>query len=408
MNPDDNDSGVPTRGSRDEVVPRPPALPSKNPEQFNPVGIFIRFMLLAVLLYFFFLSIDLMSGSFKLFSTSAGYKDEFKNMIAVTLNPLAGLCLGILMTAVLQSSSTTTSMIVAVVATGQIPISGAIPMIMGANVGTTVTSTLVALGHVTQRREFGLAISAATVHDFFNLLSVLILLPLELMTGFLEKFAIWLTHFFEHAEQIEKTSSPLKAIIKPVTGQITDMIKVLGDEFTPFLQLAFALALLMVVLKYLSKNLREVISGRVEKLANGYLFARTWQALVIGSIITILVQSSSISTSIIVPLVAGGVFTLHQVFPFLLGANIGTTITALLAALSLLGSDKGFDALSVAFVHLSFNLCGTFIFIWKSTSRLPIYLAGKLSNVAIHHRYLAIIYVLVVFFIIPLLIIFII
>jgi len=397
MNPDNQQLGGP-RGEKSEQDDQPKG----SLKEF-----LLRFMLLIVLLYLFFLSVDLMSGAFKLFSKSAGYKDHFANLIAVTLNPLASLCLGVLMTAVLQSSSTTTSMIVAAVATGQIPIAGAIPMIMGANIGTTVTSTLVALGHVTQRREFGRAFSAATVHDFFNLLSVLILLPLEMMTGFLEKFSIWLTHFFHNVDDIEKTSSPLKTIIEPVAKNITEFMEWIPGDLTPFLQLIFALALLMVILKYLSRNLREVISGRIEILVNGYLFARTWRALVIGTIITILVQSSSISTSIIVPMVAGGIFTLHQVFPFLLGANIGTTITALLAAMSLLGSDKGFDALSVALVHLSFNLCGTFIFVWKFPRKFPIFLAEKMSAIAIQHRYLSIIYVIIVFFIIPLVILYI-
>ncbi len=363
-------------------------------------------LLLLVLLYLFFLSISLMSGAFKMFATSAGYKETFDGWIAVTAHPLVGLALGILMTAVLQSSSTTTSMIVAAVAAGQLPIHYAIPMVMGANIGTTVTSTFVALVHVTRRQEFGRAFAAATVHDFFNLMAVAILLPLERLTGFFEKSAPGLTYLFQDVGQVEKTGSPLKAILKPVVKQITHLLETIPGELTPFLQLACALILLLVVLKYLSNNLRAVISGPVEKLVNDYLFAKAWRALLLGIIITALVQSSSISTSIAVPMVAGGIFTLRQIFPFLLGANIGTTITALLAALSLLGLNKGVDALNVAMVHLLFNVTGTALFIWSPACKLPIYLAEKLSYVAIHFRLLALVYVVTVFYIVPLLILF--
>ena len=401
MDPSSADNEAPASTSVDRPSPGPP-----EPKSGRGLQIARQVLLLLVLLYLFFLSISLMSGAFKMFATSAGYKDTFNEWIAATAHPLVGLALGILMTAVLQSSSTTTSMIVAAVAAGQLPIHYAIPMVMGANIGTTVTSTLVALGHVTRRQEFGRAFAAATVHDFFNLMAVVILLTLEYLTGIFEKSAQALTYLFQDIGQVEKTGSPLKAILEPVGKQITHLLETIPGELTPFLQLALALVLLMVVLKYLSNNLRAVISGPVEKLVNDYLFAKPWRALLLGIIITALVQSSSISTSIVVPMVAGGIFTLRRVFPFLLGANIGTTITAMLAALSQLGMDNGVEGLNVATVHLLFNLTGTALFIWSPACKLPIYLAEKLSYVAVHFRLLALIYVVTVFYIVPLLILF--
>ncbi|MEI5617209.1 thymidylate synthase, partial [Streptomyces brasiliscabiei] len=90
--------------------------------------------------------------------------------------------------ALIQSSSTVTSIIVGLVA-GGLPVELAIPMIMGANIGTTVTNTLVSLGHVRYKDEFKRAFASATIHDFFNLLAVAIFLPLEMAFGILEKIS---------------------------------------------------------------------------------------------------------------------------------------------------------------------------------------------------------------------------
>ncbi|MGB5159487.1 MAG: Na/Pi symporter, partial [Thermoanaerobaculia bacterium] len=140
----------------------------------------LRLILLCTLLFGFFVGLDMMGLSFKLFG-----KGFAEALIERTSNPFVGLFVGLLATTLVQSSSTTTSMIVALVAAGALTIEGAIPMIMGANIGTSVTNTLVSLAHVTRREEFQRAFAGATVHDFFNWMAVLILLPLELATGFL-------------------------------------------------------------------------------------------------------------------------------------------------------------------------------------------------------------------------------
>ena len=101
------------------------------------------------------------------------------------------MILGTLATALVQSSSTVTSVIVGMVA-GGLPVSIAVPMIMGANMGTTITNTIVSLGMARQKDVFRRAFAAATVHDFFNLLAVAILLPLELMFGLLDRLSGWL------------------------------------------------------------------------------------------------------------------------------------------------------------------------------------------------------------------------
>ena len=140
----------------------------------------IKWLQIAGLVYFLLVAVSLIGGGFKL---AAG--DQAKELFAFASNPVAGLVVGIVATALIQSSSTVTSIIVGLVA-GGLPVSIAIPMVMGANIGTTITNTIVSLGHVRKGDEFRRAFAAATIHDFFNLISVFIFLPLEIMFGVLE------------------------------------------------------------------------------------------------------------------------------------------------------------------------------------------------------------------------------
>ena len=139
-----------------------------------------QILALLALLFGFFLGLDMMGLSFKLFGSGLA-----QELIERTSNPFVGLIIGILATTLVQSSSTTTSLTVGLVAAGALSIEGAVPIVMGANIGTSVTCALVSLVHVRRKEEFQRAFAGATIHDFFNCLAVLILLPLEVMTGFL-------------------------------------------------------------------------------------------------------------------------------------------------------------------------------------------------------------------------------
>ena len=161
------------------------------------------------LLYFFLVSIGLMGAAFKGFGKGFAHA-----LIETTSNPFIGLFIGIFATSIVQSSSTTTSIVVGMVASEVLTIPNAIPIIMGANIGTTVTNTLVSLGHVSRRDEFRRAIAAATVHDFFNLICVAVLFPIELATGYLEKSATHLEKLFEGAGGITLVN-PVKKATEP-------------------------------------------------------------------------------------------------------------------------------------------------------------------------------------------------
>jgi sodium-dependent phosphate cotransporter len=351
---------------------------------------------LIVFLYLFFFSLQLMGTSLKLFG-----KDFSETLIATASNPVVGLFIGILATSIIQSSSSSTSIVVGMVAGGafssdpDVAISLAIPVIMGANIGTSITNTIASLPQINRSNEFKRAFAAATVHDFFNFLSVIVLLPLQIGTNFLGKAATVLEGLFAGMGGL-KFLSPVKAITKPLVGVIKDQW---GD--LPWLLFIIALLLLFISLKYMVSSLKVIVVSRAKDWFDKFLFKTAVRALIVGIILTILVQSSSITTSLIVPMAGAGLLTLEQIFPYTLGANIGTTITAMLAAL-LTGSAA---AVTVAFAHLLFNISG--IIVWWPFKKLPILIARKFAEYSTRNKLIPVGYVLIVFFLIPLLVIFI-
>lgn len=122
---------------------------------------------------------------------SALGSDFVDDVFASVSGPLAGLVAGIQATVLVQSSSVTTATIVGLVGSGVLPVETAVPMVMGANIGTTVTNTLASLGHLRQSAYFQGAFAAATVHDYFNILAVIGLLPLEVAFGVVTRMATW-------------------------------------------------------------------------------------------------------------------------------------------------------------------------------------------------------------------------
>ncbi len=358
----------------------------------------LPYLALAATLFLFFVGLELLGSSFKLMG-----KDVAATLIETTSNPFVALFIGILATSLVQSSSTVTSLTVSLVAGGGLTVAGAIPIVIGANVGTSVTNTFVSLGHVTRKEEFRRAFAGATVHDIFNLLSVLLIFPLELSLGILSRPARWLASGISDVGGADLLS-PVKLLTGPTAGWIIEMARANG-----FVVLAVGAVCLFVALRYLVKILRAISSGRSETLIHKYLFGTAPMALLIGTIVTIMVQSSSITTSVVVPMVGAGIVSVAQVYPFVLGANIGTTITAMLAALVLAGSGEmaGAAALQVAIAHLLFNSLGTAIFLPIPRVRdIPVRVAEALGEAAARNRLYALAYIAIVFFVIPIVMIF--
>ena len=331
--------------------------------------------------------------------------DVAERLFDMVASPIAALSAGILATVLVQSSSVSTATIVGLVGSGALTLGTAVPMIMGANIGTTVTNTLASLGHIRQGQEFRRAFAGATIHDFFNVIAVILLLPLELLTGFLSRSAAYLTEVFTDGKVSSVSapgSSPIKDAIGFPIGLVSDLLDSMAaaSVLRGIVFLVFGLGLIFLALSSITRNMRLLMAGRIEASLNAMLGKGAGiGAMVAGMLITISVQSSSITTSVLIPLVAAGILTLENAYPVTLGANVGTTITALLASVA---ADRP-EALTIALTHTLFNLTGILILYPVPRVRnIPIRLARRLAEVAQEHKQLVFVYVIVAFIVLPL------
>ena len=321
-------------------------------------------------------------------------------------NAFLALIAGTLATALVQSSSTVTSIIVGLVA-GGLPVHMAIPMIMGANIGTTITNTVVSLGHMGCNKEFKRAFAASTIHDFFNYLAVLIILPLELMTGFLSKLSVNVAEMLIGGQDISVSFNIVKFLTAPAEDIIKGFANLLPDTTLGGLaMIAFGIFLIFSAVVRLGKLLKKVMTGKAKNVLEKSIGRGPVSGIASGAAMTVMVQSSTTTTCLMVPMVGSGLFTVRQMYPVTLGANIGTTITAILAATAI-SADAAMPAMTIALVHLFFNLFAVvFIYGIKPLREIPLYAADKLADLAVKKKAYAFAYLALAFFIVPALAIF--
>jgi len=410
--------------------------------------IFIGILGVLFFLYFFLVGLDLLGSSAKVIGGCAAGA-----LFGDSTNPVAGLMVGILATVLIQSSSSTTSIVVSLVGAGSVSVKAGIYMVMGANIGTSVTNTIVSLGHLGDGDELERAFAGATVHDMFNFLSVGVLFPIEVVTGYLYYLSLASVGGGDAGRdgQGDKWNGPLKRIVGPLTNTIINANKNVAkdiakggscDEYYPvnctdgivnyancnvgliacdkkagcpaFFQdgatrrddeisgaVCFVLGLVILVICLI--GLVTLLQKMLASMSNRILYKATnvngYLAILIGAGLTILVQSSSITTSALTPFVGMGALRLEQMLPLTLGANIGTTVTGLLASLV----SDGTNALQVALCHLFFNITG--ILIWYPIPfmrQFPLKMARALGSTTRRWRGFPIVYLIVAFGIIPL------
>ncbi|CAG5115491.1 unnamed protein product, partial [Candidula unifasciata] len=443
------------------------------------VKVIIKILGVLLMLYIFICALDLLSNAFRLLGgKTAGSVFRESSLLA---NPITGLMIGVLATVILQSSSTSSSIVITMVASNILDLQPAIPIIMGANIGTTVTNTLVSLAHSTNRREFRRAFSGAVVHDVFNWLTVLILLPLEVVTGYLYHLTKAIVSTLNLEDMKAKDQDLLMVITKPLTSRIVQidqdvipaiaegkleyadkpllkifctfnsteeslitnetilndttkmeswtlvnktvvkmvplekcesLFSLIGWSDTPsgILLFVFSIISLSLCLYTMVKLLHSLLGGQIAKVARKTInsdFPRPFQwltgyvAILIGAGMTILVQSSSVFTSALTPLVGIGCLKLERMYPLTLGSNIGTTFTGILAALASSSATISV-ALQLAFCHLFFNITGILLFYPVPTMRSIVLDTAKyLGRTTARYRWFAIAYIIFMFIIFP-------
>jgi solute carrier family 34 (sodium-dependent phosphate cotransporter) len=344
--------------------------------------------ILGTLLLFFF-ALNLLLSSFQFVG-----KEVVETIIKTTSNPFTGLFIGLLITAMIQSSSTTTALTVALVASGSLSIHSAVPIIMGANIGTTITSTIVSLAFINKKKEFRRAVAAGSYHCFFNLLTVLILFPLEYKYGFLTNVSENAATYFSdgHVESAESSAHGW-SWLDPITDFI---VKLVPNGFILIL-LAFILVFVSVLL--FRKVISDLLKARSPEVFSRFFFKNQVKSFGWGLLTTAAIRSSTVTTSVVVPIVAKKITDLHKAAPFIMGANVGTTITAFIASLMNANST---NALSIAIAHFLFNAIGVLLFFPVPLLRnIPIMLAEELGKVTMRYRLAGFIFLLITFFIIP-------
>ena len=379
---------------------------------------------LALFAYVFFLSIEAMGSGMK-----ASFKDALKTYLlenADTFTELMSFVMGIIGTSLVQSSSTVTSMAVVLTQEGIVPILISIGIVHGANLGTSVTSSIVAFFSdipalprnplaaintllFTPRGEgFERAVATGVVHGLFNaVLVTLLLLCVELPFGAIRRLSEATAGIIGKSLEGSQTVMDILSWVSPKT-YTKPIIHVLFDLSVPApIIVLLGFVLMFIALRGFSRTMRVVVmGGRGEatdtqslEAIGDRLLGKTWlDTFARGLILTILVQSSSATTSMVVPLAALGLFRIKRILPFILGANIGTTTTALIAAASDVGG-SGFEAgLTIALAHFYLNTAAVFLVVaipplrdsvlgvtsWlaKAAGQRPIALLGYLATMA--------------------------
>ena len=338
--------------------------------------------------------------------------DRAEELFSFAENPFVGLAIGIVATAIIQSSSTTASIVVGMIA-GGLPLNIAIPMLFGANMGTSVTSTLVALGLAGNKKQFQQGFSMATVHDFFNLIAILIFFPLEILTGFLGRTATAIAPSLSGSGEgvvagiFESVGDFIDLVTEPLVGLAGSLVEPLGDVWGGVVLAVLGIVLILLSIQFIGNILNALLVGKAQDILYAALGKNAFVGVLSGAAITTLVQSSSTTTALTVPLAASGKFEVRTLFPFVVGANIGTTFTGLIAAFSASGAEAE-AAMAGALVHTLYNtLAAILILSIPFLRKLPPAGSDWLAGLATKNKMYVFAWIGGVFFLIPILAVFI-
>jgi solute carrier family 34 (sodium-dependent phosphate cotransporter) len=351
----------------------------------------IVYILLAFLLFFF--ALHLLESSFEQLGS-----ETINSIISTVANPFTGFFIGLIITAMIQSSSTTTAFVVGLVATNSLTLENGIPIIMGANVGTTITALIVSLAYISKKKEFRRAVGAGSYHCFFNLLTLLVLFPLEYYYHFLSRISFFLADSISGPAAVTPTSAVSASSVDSLTNSILTLV----PNLLAVVLLAFLLLFASIVL--FRRVISNLLKARSPEAFSRFVFKGKIKALGWGLVTTAAIRSSTITTSVVVPIVAKKIATLREAAPFIMGANLGTTITGFIALLFNINSTA---ALSIAIAHFLFNLIGVLLFYPIPTlAELPLSISSALGKLSARNRIAIFAFVLSIFFLIPSLLIF--
>ena len=356
----------------------------------------------AGLIYLLICAVSIISRGFAGLGSEAAH-----TMFAFAANPWVGLFVGVLGTVLIQSSTTTTAIAVTAVGSGALPIRGAIPIILGANVGTTVTTTLVALTFIGSRTEFRRALASSSIHDFYNWLALLIFFPVELIWHPLERISGALTNALYDTGWLPNPAhfNFVRVATNPVVEGVTRATSHLSSTLGPLFNIVIGAVLILAAVRYLGKLLKLLLVGRARDVLMAAVGRNAYLAMASGMGVTVLTQSSTITTSVLVPFAGAGILTPAQIYPVTVGANLGTTFTVVFAAFAVVGQDAKIG-LQAAFVHLLYNVFSIIaIYVIPILRPVPLFCAETFARIASERKWVIAVYLITVFIAVPALVI---
>ncbi|MBD3389122.1 MAG: hypothetical protein GF416_08545 [Candidatus Altiarchaeales archaeon] len=373
----------------------------------------LNLILLFLGMYLFIWSLSGLKESWVLAFAADGKEGLARSYIdRMTDNPLSALCLGVLATALVQSSSGVVAVTIATVAAGGMTVQQSVPLIMGANIGTTVTCVIVTLGYAIRKREFSKAVPVALLNDVVKTLTVAFLFLVELYTNVLSDSAVYVADILGGLPILDfflggfpdLLDVVIDPILKPVQSVFVAFFN--GSIYSAVSLGVMSFAVLILGLEMMGNAAENAIRGRASHYVH-LAFKTPRRGLFLGTSFASLLQSSSVATSLAIPFTASGKISLKEVYPYLLGCNIGTTIDPGQIASYV---KFGVMGLNVGLVHVFINVFS--VCLWfgvPGLANIPLKLTKALSDVILSSKNSTIAlsaFTISLFYIIPLLVIY--
>jgi sodium-dependent phosphate cotransporter len=364
-------------------------------------------------LYLFVSSLEGVKNGFKLIF--AEWQGSILAMITGNTAAITGLALGMLSTALVQATMVSMSGMVA----GGLPMDAAIkfgvPMILGANIGTTVTNTIVAFGieRGMTMKEFKDTIPGVIVDDVYEGLTIALFFTLELTTGLISKIVLRLGNFYTEVLQMETFFSSFEdtiidiiigdPIIKPLKNIAVENLGTLGGGLFMFI---FWFIVIIISMGMITKGLERLIeTGWEDKVKAA--FESPVRGFLTGFTITFIVGSSSIGSSLVIPFLATKVVNLKTAYPYLVGCNLATAVDLSQIYGYIAGGTVG---MILGSAHVLLNLMALTLWFISPLRFVPIKVAEWLGAKITENEnaiYSLLAWVIIVFFVIPILVIYI-
>ncbi len=372
---------------------------------------YLPFLLLAGL-YGFIVALTGFKEAWELAFSVDASSDLVQSLLDASLStPYSALLSGIVITSLIQSSSATIAIVIATVASGAISTEDSVFIIMGANIGTTITNTLVGLAQGHQPEQFKRMAPAILVDDVYKILVVALFFLIENLTGLLHWLSVTLVGVIERnafaGGFLNGFPDVIDIVTAPVTARLIQLVGLLpiSNGYHALVSGLGFFALLVVALNAMGFALKDYLEERSRAIIRTALLGKP-VAFGLGFALCWMLQSSSVTISLILPLVAQSAIALPTVYYYSIGAALATTCDA---GQSISYLKFGALGLSAGLVHILLNVFGALLFLFvPGLKTLPLLIAEGLAEQMCRFRYpplLLLGYVALLFFLFPMLVI---